>query len=519
MSIDRALSGITLAALLLGGRADAAEAAAAKPAAKADAAQAQAAELQTLKAQVEKLAAELDALKAKPAAEPAPASYTPPAAAPSMVEQAQLVNNLADRVGLLEVQQKDAVVLGDVPGSFRVPGTDVSMRIYGFAELNWVHDLGGDNSDVDYASFPPYIPLDGSADAKRTNRDYLTARTSRLGVEAATPTSFGVLGVKLEGDFNNEPRTGNTAQNGAVGNIFTQQVTSSYGFRVRHLYGVFGGLLVGQTWSTFMDVDNYPETVDYNGPTGATFIRQPQIRYTYATPKAGSFIVALENSSSYVLDSRAQVPGDTGPIDNPGYGYPLASSLPRVPDVVARWDKGFQWGAVSLRAMTQELRFDDGAGLKASTRGYGAAASASFKVRETDWLAVQVTGGDGIGRYLNYIEGAMYEEAANAIHTERAVGVIAGYQFKPSAWMRVNLVYGGTRNFDNAYTDAAKLTGLDSGRYGVNRYVQQFHLGPIFTPVKGVDLGLEGIYAQRETLAGEKGDGFRLNLSFKYYIN
>jgi hypothetical protein len=277
MNMNRAIFGVSLAALLIGGRA-AAEVA--KPEPRPD-------EVEALRAEVKRLAEELEALKAKAAA-PTPAIYAPPP------EQAA-VSALSERIDLVEIQQKDAVVAGDVPGSFRVPGTDLSLRLYGFAELNWVHAFGPDNSDIDYATFAPYQPLNGTADAQRKNRDYLTGRTSRLGVEAATPTRYGVLGVKLEGDFNNEPRTGNTAQYGTVDNVFTQQVTSSYGFRVRHLYGVFGGLLVGQTWSTFMDVDNYPETVDYNGPIGATFIRQPVIRYSYATRSSGTFTAALES--------------------------------------------------------------------------------------------------------------------------------------------------------------------------------------------------------------------------------
>lgn len=496
MNLNKAMIGLSMAALLLGGRAAAADAAKVEP--KPD-------EVKALQAEVRRLAEELEALKAKAAAP------TPAPRAAQGAGQAE-VSALAERLDVVEIQQKDAVVAGDVPGSFRVPGTELSVRLYGFAELNWVHAFGPDNSDIDYATFPPYLPLNDTAEGERKNRDYLTARTSRFGLEAATPTRFGVLGVKLEGDFNNEPRTGSTAQYGSAGNLFTQQQTSSYGFRIRHAYGVFGGLLVGQTWSTFMDVDNYPETVDFNGPTGATFIRQPLIRYTYGTRSSGNFTVALENGSSYVLDS-------SDPDTNPGFGLPIASSLSRVPDLVVRWDRGFQWGALSARAMTQELRFDDGDGREAAARGWGAAASASFKVRGTDWLAMQVTGGDGVGRYLNYIEGAVYDAVADEVRTERAVGVIVGYQHKPADWVRVNLVYGATRNFDGDYTDVAEATGLDSGRFGVNRSVQQLHLGPIFTPVKGVDLGVEGIWAQRKTLAGEKGEDLRLDLSVKYYIN
>jgi hypothetical protein len=419
------------------------------------------------------------------------------------------VAELKSKAEEAEVKAKDAVVVGDIPGAFRVPGTDLSLKIYGFAELNWVHEFKGDNSDIDYSTFAPYVPLKGSAEYARKNRDYLTGRTSRLGVEAATPTRWGVLSAKIEGDFNNEPRTGGAELYGSGRNVITQQQTSSYGFRIRHAYGSFGGLLAGMTWSTFMDVDNSPETLDFNGPIGATFIRQPQIRYAYPTPDWGTFTVALENSSSYVYDQTGAV---------------MASSLSRMPDAVARWDKGFEWGALSARAVTQELRVVDGQGVSASRRGWGLAGTAFLKTRDRDFLSLAVTGGDGIGRYLNYIEGALYDASASVIRIERAFGVVAGYQLKWSDALRVNLVYGMTRNLDNEYTDEIQKAGLDSsagplGRFAINRMVQQAHLGPIWTPVKGVDLGIEGIWGNRKTLAGQTGDLLRFNVSAKYYLN
>ncbi len=95
----------------------------------------------------------------------------------------------------------------------------------------------------------------------------------------------------------------------------------------------------------------------------------------------------------------------------------------------------------------------------------------------------------------------------------------AGYQLKLRDWVRVNLVYGMTRNFDNDYTAFAAANGLDRSRFGINRMVQQAHVGPIFTPMKGVELGIEGIWAQRKTLADEKGDSLRWNVSAKYFVN
>jgi hypothetical protein len=420
--------------------------------------------------------------------------------------RADETKSVEERLDLLEVKQEDAVVKGDIPGSFRIPGTEISMRLYGFAELDWVHLFKGDNSDNDYATFAYYMPLNSTPDGKRTHRDYFTIRESRVGLETGMPTRYGVLSTKIEGDFNNEPRHGNSSTYGDAGHVYTQAATNSYGFRVRHAYGQFAGLLIGQTWSTFMDADNFPETVDYNGPPGGTFIRQPQIRYTYSTPKAGNFTVALENSDSYVLD--------------PSSGLPVASSLSRIPDLVVRWDRGFDFGALSLRGVTHEMRIKDGASLDARKRGYGVAASGLVKTRGgADFATWGVTFGDGVGRYLNYSEGAIYDVASDSIKTERAIGAYAGYQLKPSDVLRFNFAYGLVHEFDNDFTKSVRAAGLDSGRFGINRNVQQAHAGFFVTPVKAVDLGAEVIWANRRTLAGEKGDDFRTNLLARYYIN
>ncbi len=453
-----------------------------------------------LAAKVKKLEAELDAVK-KAVAKQAPAADAKAADA-KPAEQ-----SVSERLDLVEVKQNDAVVKGDIPGSFRIPGSEMSIRLYGYAEMNWIHDFTNDNTDADYSTFAPYLPLKGSVEVKRGGRDYFTARESRIGIEAGMPTKYGVMGVKLEGDFNNEPRRGTSSVYGKDVNVFTQQATNSYGFRLRHAYGQFAGLLVGQTWSTFMDADNFPETVDYNGPLGATFIRQPQIRYTYPTQKAGSFTAALENSVTYVLD-----------VSDPQFPTAQAVSSSRIPDIVVRWDKSFQLGAISLRAMTQQLRLK-GEGIDATEQGWGVAASGLIKTRGPDFLTWGVTGGKGIGRYLNYIEGAAYDAATNEIKLEEAIGGYLGYQFKPLDQLRFNFAWGCVYEFNNEYTKFAKAAGFDRGQFGVNRFVQQGHAGFFYTPVPATDFGFEAIYATRETLAKEKGQDFRLNLLARYYIN
>jgi hypothetical protein len=422
------------------------------------------------------------------------------ASAPTAVQVAELKDQLA-------AQGKEAVVAGDIPGSFRVPGSETSVRLYGVAEVDMVKEWKGDGGMTDYSTFMPYMPLRGSANAQRSGQSYLTARTSRLGVEASTPTQYGQLMAKVEGDFNNDPRTGNSQVDGSMQSIYTQQATNSYGFRLRHAYFQMGPWLVGQTWSTFMDIDNTPETVDFNGPIGSTFIRQPQIRYTYVTPDYGNFSAAIENSSSYVLDNTNAA---------------TAAGFAKVPDLVARWDRSFNWGSLSFRGVSHELRVNgDISGVNAndSSRGYGLAASGQIKSVGDDFFSWIVTGGHGIGRYFNYIEGAAYDPSANKVLMEKSLGLVLGYQRKVSETFRMNFVLGTQKTYNNDYTEFAIANGFGGGQYGTNRYVTQAHIGGIWNPIKPVDVGLEYIWGQRETLIGEKGDMSRINLMARYNLN
>ena len=457
-------------------------------------------EMDELRQELRQLRKELNDLKAQKAAPAKSADGT----------------NWGERIEQVELKQKDAVVAGDTANSFRIPGSESSMRIYGFAEVNMVTEFAGDNSNNDYSTFVPYAPINDSTDRK--GQTYLHARTSRLGFETSTPTTYGPLSVKVEGDFNNEPRYGNSSTYGKDGNIYTQAATNSYGFRLRHAYGQFGGLLVGQTWTTFMDLDNSPETVDYNGPIGSTFIRQSQIRYAYGTKDLGTFTGALENPVSYVL-------GKNGAVKTSGFS--------KMPDVVLRWDKGFGWGSMSVRALGQDIRLNSAdAAEKTSKFGYGLASTAFIKLRDAkDFLSLAVTYGDGIGRYFNYVEGAIYDDVKNSIYTEKALGIVGGYQYKASDVLRMNFVLGMQRNFDNDYTNFVNANGLgysktviDSdgntmGQFAINRGAYQGHVGMIYNPIKGVDLGAELIFGKRQTMAGEQGDLSRVNLSAKYYIN
>ena len=64
---------------------------------------------------------------------------------------------------------------------------------------------------------------------------------------------------------------------------------------VRHMYASWGPFLAGQTNTLFMDGDIFPNVIDYWGPAGMVFVRNPQLRWTFWNRNGWKAAVALEH--------------------------------------------------------------------------------------------------------------------------------------------------------------------------------------------------------------------------------
>jgi hypothetical protein len=361
-----------------------------------------------------------------------------------------------ERIEQLEIKAKDAVLLGDIGGGFRLPGSETSVRLYGYAEANLVHDFKGFGAPDNFTNLSAQ-PLDNSGSAK--GRTKLTAETSRFGFETSTPTGVGTFNTKLEMDF------------------------YSYGggnrnrLRLRHAYGEYAGWLIGQTWSTFMDLDNLPETVDFNGPVGAPFSRRTMIRYTYADAKDG-------NKFSFALED---------PEDQFGGG----SANEKMPQLVARFDKTFGWGAVNARVLAHEKR-----SATDTKRGFGFGVGGSYKLTDKDVLMGQYTRVDGDIDQLYGANGYSIDATTGAISFDNNQGLVLGY----------------AKTFDDQLRGTVVL-GLNKGKTAQaldNRTLTQFHIGLIYSPLKNVELGGELILGKRKTFTDDTGTMSRFDLMGRY---
>lgn len=367
---------------------------------------------------------------------------------------------LSDRVDALEIKSKDAVVAGDNAGSFRLPGSETSVRVYGFAEAHLIQDLGKPGPS-DYFTDLMSQPLDSDGSVKK-GRSKLTASTSRFGFESATPTGAGAFSTKVEADF------------------YSYSDGNRNRLRLRHAYGEYAGWLVGQTWSTFMDLDDLPETVDFNGPIGSPFSRRTMIRYTWADPKAG-----------YKL---------TGALEDPESGA-------RVPNLVLRADKSFDWGAVNLRLLSHEKRSGG-----ESKRGYGVGIGGSFKLNDSNLLMAQFARVTGDYDMMYGSTGYMTDSTTGKLLFDKNDGLVLGWAYTHSASLRGNLAIGLNRSHaSDAYVAESKAADWEQ-----SKRLLQVHVGAIYTPIKNVELGAEYIRGLRKTFAGETGTMSRIDLMGRY---
>ncbi len=135
------------------------------------------------------------------------------------------------------------------------------MEVYGFAMLDLGHDFKQINPNWSDTLRVTKLPSFQN-EFGRNNNTFAGVRQSRLGVRNTLPTQIGELKTTFEFElFGTGVDEGQTT------------------FRLRHAYGELDHFGAGQYWSPFMDIDVFPNTLEYWGPTGMVFFRNVQARW------------------------------------------------------------------------------------------------------------------------------------------------------------------------------------------------------------------------------------------------
>jgi hypothetical protein len=368
-----------------------------------------------------------------------------------------------------------------------IPGSNTRLKLGGYIKADAIHDFGvsRDGNGEDFGLYAA-IPLSNSADDDKGSNTRLHARQTRINLTATTPTSYGDLKMFLEGDF--------------MDSQGSQTTTNRASFGLRHAYGELGSFLIGSTWSNFMDLAAYPESLDFIGVAGNSLVRQGQIRYTYKPEGSkNSYSLSIENPNSEFLEDAANTGTRTG--------------VEEFPDIIAKARFVGDDGELSLKAVGRKLEAYDTTGNAGDSEyGYVVGASGKWNVFEKDDIRFQVAYGDGMGRYLFDLaatgQGAGYtNNNRRALETIEAWGGYAAYRHHWNDSWRSNFMVGGTHVLDNPSFLSAASTNEDIYSANVNL---------IWAVTDKVDVGGEYIYGHRETEDGSEGTLHRAQFSAKY---
>jgi hypothetical protein len=256
---------------------------------------------------------------------------------------------------------------------------EAKLEIYGTGHVDYVQDYRRVNPAWDDTLRPSRIPTT-PGEFGSDGQAILSARQSRFGAKGNVPIQDKTLKTQFEFDFF------------GVG-VDEGQTT----IRLRHAYGQWGAWLGGQTHSLFMDIDAFPNVLDYWGPSGMSFYRLPQIRWTPLQGATSHFSLAIEKPGDDI---------DTGLIRE--FAPELATGIQpdeKLPDFTAQVRTGGDWGHVQLGGIIRRIGFETAATPGNEPQGFetgwGFDLTSNIKYGEKSRLILSALYGQGIATYMN----------------------------------------------------------------------------------------------------------------------
>lgn len=376
---------------------------------------------------------------------------------------------------LLPLLGRDAAAQTPAPGpeptpsptpSPKPPGTFSSgswgFTVGGRIKLDLIHDFDAIGSTDSFD--PRTIPVDGS---EGTNTR-IHARETRLSLGIAGPIEGRDLKLYVEGDFYG---TGNA-------------------FRLRHAYGQYGFLLAGQTWTTFMDEDNIPNTIDFETPLAAPLVRQGLVRLTAGLSKRTSLAFGIEESDPEVVPP----PGVSG------------TTQKTLPDFTARFRFTHGRGHAQLSGFVGRTRFKPTGGEPVDVTIAGVLASARFRPSARDAAYAEVAYGPGLGRYRGGVSAA--PDASGRLQAVEAVAFTVGYEHYWSPRWSSNVVVSPAWALDELGDAAAFNDRFDYVAANLLYWFLE----------KRAWAGVEYLHGLREVRSGASGSANRIQLAVRFNI-
>ena len=425
------------------------------------------------------------------------AATSGPAAADDLQTLRDQLSKLQSKVAKIEanravtarkVAAAAAVEAGDRPKSWKLPGTNTSMSIGGYVKLDllWASSNGGNfafggqiNGAAAAAAPPGNDGVNGGAFS-------LHARQSRIFIATTTPTDWGTLATRIEGDFF-----------GFAGNAPL--------FRLRHAWGCLGPVCAGQTWSTFMPVWAGAETLDFGGAFSSIFVRHAQIRFTHSFGGGWVMQLAIEDPNG----GAAFGSGGGDALAAVGAGVATAAAQ-QIPDFVAALFWNMKRGRLWVGGLLKQAENRSAPGLSDEELGYAVQVAGAFKIAKRLRAGFAGQWGRGYQGYLGNGTTANFVDAGGNITPVTGWGAYVWARWAWTDTIRSTVMWSYMENnHDKAVTKVRVPVGT-------THWGQSVHVNLIWSPVPAVNIGIEYAFGHGGRFNANDAEYHGIQISFQY---
>lgn len=255
-----------------------------------------------------------------------------------------------------------------------------------------------------------------------------------------------------------------------------------------------------------MDIDVFPNTLEYWGPNGMVFFRNIQVRYM---PIQGDtrMTIALE---------RPGASADQGVIEDRIELEDVRARFP-VPDLSAEYHRATTWGYVEVAGMLRYIKWEDQGtdafDLSGDAVGWGINLSSNVKLGSQNVARLQAVYGEGVQNYMNDAPAdvGIESNAGDPVAPVQGVAlpVLGLVAFLDHSWNERFTSSVGYSMVDIDNSELQAPAAYKRGHYAVGNV--------LYTPVPGLMTGVELQWGRRENFSdGFSSDGVRVQFSAKY---
>ena len=400
-----------------------------------------------------------------PAAEEAKKAAAPaPAAAPTMAAGAPVV-------------APDATPEKGAPDSNKA-----RLEISGKVQLDLIYDFKRMNPQWVATERPSQIPVTcpGDAGCGQDGSTIFSVRQSAIAFKGYIPTTAGEIKTDLSFDLFGTGG-GNTE------------------IRLLNAWAEFGKFGVGQYYTLFMNVATFPNIIDYWGPSGMTFLRNPQVRYTAIDRTGMKLAFSLEAPNAAI---------DTGKVSDVDPTLGVEGWTPW-PDFVGNLTLNGDWGEFQtggiLRSVGYQTTTTASGNPSGTVTGWGINVNGWLNTFGKDRVTGQLVYGHAIASYMN--DGGV-DIAPNANLQAQAVPSLGGFVYYDHYW---------SDKWSSSLGLSAHRQWNTAGQLG-NAFKQGSYASTnlLWYPAKNVLTGAELLWGKLEQFNGESANDVRVQFSGQF---